>query len=68
VHVPAADSHLVTTAPLPSAPDLLRLPPHLAPECHPVDLAQPDRTAARGRPSTPPLAELQPLRPWVAVW
>lgn len=35
---------------------------------HPVDLATPDRAAARGRPSTQPPAELVQLRPRDVVW
>ena len=32
-------------------------------QCHPVDLAQSDRAAARGRPSTQPLADVVTLPP-----
>ena len=37
-------------------------------QCHPVDLAQSDRAAARGRPSTQPPADVVTLRPRAVVW
>ncbi|GEL21713.1 hypothetical protein PSU4_06670 [Pseudonocardia sulfidoxydans NBRC 16205] len=37
-------------------------------QCHPVDLAQPDRADARGRPSTELPADLDKLRPRSAAW
>jgi len=46
-----------------------RLPvPAPACQCHPVDLAQPDRADARGRPSTRPEADVVKLRPRASVW
>jgi hypothetical protein len=35
---------------------------------HPVDLAQPDRAAARGQPSTQPAPDVVQLCPRAAVW
>ncbi|TCK27129.1 hypothetical protein EV378_2988 [Pseudonocardia endophytica] len=35
---------------------------------HPVDLATPDRAAARGRPSMQPPADFVQLRPRDVVW
>lgn len=39
-----------------------------ASQFHPVDLAQPDRADARGRPSMKPVADVAKLRPGAAGW
>ena len=37
-------------------------------KCHPVDLAQPDHTAARGQPLTHPAPGPRTLCPRAAMW
>ncbi len=51
-----------------SAPGLLRQTAHQVLVRHPIDLATPDRAAARGQPSTKPPADLTQLCPRDAVW